>query len=204
MAEIVVNGRPMSLESGPKTWRDALAVVERDADARQEAVTAVRFAGVDQPSFRGVELADTLLAAIGLVECETVPRTRLLRTTLGTASLSLPTVAAGACQAATRFRRGDLDDGHCQLSDVLATIHTLVELTVATAAAAGADLNRLACGADTAAGVLGAVGVVLDQLAESQRAADWIAVADGLEYDLAPALLQWGVVFDAIDDRCAA
>ena len=46
--------------------------------------------------------------------------------------------------------------------------------------------------------------VALDAMVQWQRGRDWPAVADTLENDLAPALLQWGVVFDAMHERCAA
>ena len=75
---------------------------------------------------------------------------------------------------------------------------------MAAAAAAGTDLATLPCGDESAAERLGAVGAVMDSLAQAQRAGDWITMADGLEHDLAPGLLQWGMVFDAMHDRCAA
>ncbi len=75
---------------------------------------------------------------------------------------------------------------------------------VASATPAGADVESLACGVGTGAEVMGAVGVVLDTLAQAQEARDWVAVADTLEFDLAPALLEWGGLFDAVAERCAA
>jgi hypothetical protein len=51
---------------------------------------------------------------------------------------------------------------------------------------------------------MGSAGGVLESLARNQHAEDWVALADGLEYDLAPALLQWSVVFEAMQERCAA
>lgn len=204
MSEVLVNAQSIEPETGPKTWAELLAAVEARAAAQGEVVTAVRFGGVDQPSFRAPALADRALASLGRVEIDTMPRTRLLSLTLGTAGRSLPDVAAGACQAAGAFRRGDDAEGHRQLSALLATIRTLVELTLASAAAAGTDLADLSCGTESASALLGSAGVVLDSLAQHQRAEDWVALADGLEYDLAPAILQWGVVFEAMQERCAA
>jgi hypothetical protein len=204
MAHLLVNGQPVPLETGQKTWRELLGSVDAEAASRAEAVTAVRFEGVDQPTFRDSDVGEAVLAGIARIEVETLPRQRLLRTTLGAAGQSLPAVASGACQAAAAFRRGSLDEGHQQLSVVLATLRTLVELTLASAAVAGADLSRLPCGAVTAAGVLSAVSGVLDTLAQSQRDHDWTALAEGLEFDLAPAVLQWGLVFDAMHEGWAA
>lgn len=204
MSEYLVNGQPLPLESGRKTWAELLHGVDARAAAQGEVVTAVRFRGVDQPTFRGAGIDGTAITELGRIEIDTMPRARLLRMTLGTAGLSVPEVAAGACSAAAAFRRGDPADGHRRLSALLATVRTLVELTLASAAAAGTDLSELSCGPESAASLLGAASVVLDNLAQHQRAGDWVALADGLEYDLAPALLQWGVVFEVMQERCAA
>lgn len=204
MAQLLVNGQPTPLDSGLKTWGDVLQAVEAAADVRGDAVTAVRFGGVDQPTFRSAGRRATPIGQLSRVEVDTVPRVRLLRATLGTAGLSLPALASGACRAAACFRNGRLDEGHQHLTTVLATVRTLIELTLAAAAAGDTDLATLTCGDESAADVLGAVGAVMDTLAQAQRAGNWSEMADGLEFDLAPGLLQWGVVFDAMHERCAA
>ena len=94
MAHLLVNGQPTPLDSAQKTWGDVLHAVELAADARGDAVTAVRFEGVDQPTFRAGDLRARPMVRLGRVEIDTVPRGRLLRATLGTAGLSLPALAA--------------------------------------------------------------------------------------------------------------
>jgi len=204
MPKFLVNRRPTALNSGLKTWGDLLEALDLDSEVDHRTVTEVRFDGVDQPSYRGLELTRLPLSSISRLEVELVDRTRLLRNTLGAAGNSLPVLAASACRAATSFRGHDLSGAHHQLTSLVEAVRTLTILTVASATAAGTELEYLPCGANTAADVLGSVGVVLDSLAQWQQGRDWVAVADGLEYDLAPALLQWGVVFDAMQDRCAA
>lgn len=202
--EFLVNRQPKTLNSGLKTWGDLLEELDLDCESDRRTVTEVRFDGVDQPSYRSLELARLPLAAISRLEVEMVDRTRLLRNTLGAAGNSLPVLAASACRAAASFRGNDLSGAHHQLTSLVEAVRTLTILTVASATAAGTELEYLPCGANTGSDVLGSVGVVLDSLALWQQGRDWVAVADGLEYDLAPALLQWGVVFDAMQDRCAA
>ncbi len=204
MFDFLVNRQPKTLNSGLKTWGDLLATLDLDCEADRRTVTEVRFDGVDQPSYRSLELARRPLSSIAKIEVELVDRARLLRNTLGTAGNSLPVLAASACRAAASFRGHDLAAAHHQLTSLVEAVRTLTILTVASATAAGTELEYLPCGADSGSDVLGSVGVVLDSLAQWQRGSDWTAVADALEYDLAPALLQWGVVFDAMQDRCAA
>lgn len=204
MSELLVNERPFRLESGQKTWADVLATVDAQAAIEGHVVTAVRFGGVDQPSFRASSLLALAVLETGGIEVETVPRGRLLRTTLGAAGLSLPEIATGASHVARAFRRGDLAGAHQQLGTLLATVRTLVDLTLASAAAAGTGLHDLPCGAHTAAEILGATGLALDALAQHQVVEDWVALADELEYTLAPSLLAWSVVFEAMQERSAA
>jgi hypothetical protein len=202
--EFLVNRQQKPLNSGLKTWGDLLEELDLDCETDRRTVTEVRFDGVDQPSYRSLELARVPLSSISCLEVEMVDRTRLLRNTLGAAGNSLPVLAASACRAAASFRGNDLPGAHSQLTTLVEAVRTLTILTVASATAAGTELEYLPCGANTGSDVLGSVGVVLDSLAQWQQGRDWVAVADGLEYDLAPALLQWGVVFDAMQDRCAA
>lgn len=204
MFEFLVNRQPTTLNSGLKTWGELLEELDLDCEADRRTVTEVRFDGVDQPSFRSLELARRPLSSFARIEVEMVDRTRLLRNSLGAAGNSLPVLAASACRAAASFRGHDLAGAHHQLTALIEAVRTLTILTVASATAAGTDLEHLPCGAHSGSDVLGGVGVALDSLAQWQQGRDWIAVADGLEYDLAPALLQWGVVFEAMQDRCAA
>ena len=111
----------------------------------------------------------------------------------------------GGGPAPARFSGHDLTGAHEQFATLVEAIRTLTMLTVASATAAGADVESLACGVGTGAEVMGAVGVVLDTLAQAQEARDWVAVADTL--DVRPgagAVARVGGLFDAVAERCAA
>lgn len=204
MVKCVVNGEQKTLDFGLKTWGNLLDELDVDAAAEGLAVTAVRFNGVDQPSFRNGALLARSIAALGVIDVETVDRSRLLRATLGQAGNSLPVLAASACRAASAFRGHDLNTAQEQLTSLVDAVRTLTILTVASATASGTELEDLPCGVGSGADVLGGVGIALDVMSQWQSGRDWPAVADALENDLAPALLQWGVVFDAMHERCTA
>jgi hypothetical protein len=204
MVDFVVDGETKTVDSGLKTWGNLLDELDVDAAGERRTVTEVRFDGVDEPSFRRADLLATKLTDLGAIEIETVDRIQLLRATLGQAGSSLPILAASACRAANAFRRDDLTSANEQLSSLVEAVRTLTILTVASATAAGTELEDLACGVGSGADVLGGVGLVLDTMSQWQTGRDWPAVADVLENDLAPAILQWGVVFDAMHERCDA
>lgn len=202
MLECLVNDQPRSLNSGLKTWGELFSALQPELAASQHAVTAVRFDGVDQPAFGAQEFAETPLADFSSIEVETRDRQRVLHNTLSTAVESLPRLAAAACRTATAFRAADLGDAHRQLTGLVECVRTLTMLTIASAAAAGTTLDNLSCGSRSGAYFLGRVAVALDTLVQWQNGRDWPALADALENDLAPGLLQWGVVFEALQDGC--
>lgn len=204
MLECLVNDQPKSLDSGLKTWGEVLSHLEPELAETRHSVTAVRFDGVDQPTFFSPEFAATPLGSFERIEVETRDRRRLLRSTLGTAGDSLPRLAAAACRTASAFRGTDLADAHRQLAGLVECVRTLTLLTIASAAASGSTLESLSCGSRNGAYFLGRVAIALDALAGWQDGRDWAGLADALENDLAPALLHWGVVFEAMHDRCAA
>lgn len=198
MLECFVNNQPRSLHSGLKTWGDVLSALQPELTARRHVVTAVRFDGVDQPSFSSSESADRSLSDFGSIEVDTRDRGRVLDNTLTTALNSLPQLAAASCRTAAAFREPDLNDAHRQLSALIECVRTLTMLTMASATAAGTTLEELSCGSHSGSYFLGRLAVALDTLAQWQTSHDWIALADALENDLAPVLLQWGVVFEAL------
>jgi hypothetical protein len=204
MPECLLNNQLRSLDSGQKTWGELLSSIESDLAPTCQIVTAVRFDGVDQPSFSASDQRDLPVTHVRRIEVESLDQRRFLRSTIQAAGESLPTLAAAACRAAVAFRGTDLDLAHRQLLTLVECVRTLTLLTMASATAAGADLDTLSCGSSCGADLLGGVGVTLNTLAQSQRDHDWTALADALEHDVAPSLLRWSVVFDAMHDQVAA
>jgi hypothetical protein len=198
MLECFVNNEPRSLDSGLKTWGDVLSALQPELVETQQSVTAVRFDGVDQPSFGSPEFDHTPLSSFASIEVETRDRTRVLQHTLTTAVDSLPRLAAACCRTAAAFRGSDLTDAHRQLSALVECVRTLTMLTIASAAAAGTTLDDLSCGPRSASHYLGDVAVALDTLAQWQNGREWQALADALENELAPGLLHWSVIFEAL------
>jgi hypothetical protein len=61
MLQCLVNNEPRLLDSGVETWGEVLSALQPDHARRRHVVTAVRFDGVDQPSFAAAEFASTPL-----------------------------------------------------------------------------------------------------------------------------------------------
>ena len=199
MATCLVNDRPECTEIRPETWGALLRALDRRLETERRVVTAVRFDGVDQPSFREPEAASRSLAAVGRIEVEAVESGRLLNETLDLARQSLPVLADSARQAARLFRGGATDAGQQQLVPLVQAVQTLLVLTDASAQAGQVDLDaargRMAQGGRD---VFTAMTAALDLVIARQSAQDWTGLATALDTEFAAAVTAWCGVLDAI------
>jgi hypothetical protein len=192
--------RPLQIdEFAHKTWGDVLTALDRRLGPEHRVVTAVRFDGVDQPSFRAGELATLGIATLDRVEVETAPAAEVLTSTATTARAGVVVIARSVREMADTFRGADVCGANARLAEVAGVIGELTLLTAALSKAAGTDLDVLHCGAVSGAEIVDAVGGRLEQLLTAQEARDWCAAADCLEFDLAPAIDRWRLVFDALE-----
>ena len=199
MCQCYVDQTPQVGDFSHKTWGDLLQALDNDLGPTHRVVTAVRFDGVDQPSFRTPELAGLGLARLTRLEVQTDAAADVLAETAQTARAGIAVVARNLRQTADSFRGTDVGAANAHLADVAGVIQQLTLLTTALAQAAGVDLSALPCGSVSGAEIVDAVGLQLEQLLTAQEARDWYAVADCLEFELAPALDSWRLVFDAIE-----
>lgn len=203
MAECLVNDMPETLDFRPDTWGELLGGLDRRLAADRRVVTAVRFDGVDQPSFRRRDLAGLALDRVARIEVEADDAVALLRAAVDAASDSLPDLVAGVSQTAAALR-SDAHDAYGQLGSLVTALQSLVALTVAAGTAAD-----LSFGADPAvdAGVTGACARIesaLSAVVARQTDGDRRAVADALDQHLAPAVAGWTDVLTPIRMRAAA
>ena len=70
MARCLVNERPELTEIRPETWESLLEALDARLAADRLVVTAVRFDGVDQPSFREPAVGATPLDGIAQVDID--------------------------------------------------------------------------------------------------------------------------------------
>ncbi len=203
MADCLVNDIPETLDFRPETWGELLDRLDRRLAGDRRVVTAVRFDGVDQPSFRHPAIAGTSLGRVARVEVDAEDAVALLLAAVDAASDSLPDLVAGVSQTAVALR-SDAPDAHGQLGSLVTALQSLVALTVAAGTAAdisfGADP-----GADAAVtGACARIEAALSTVVAGQTDGDRRAVADALDQHLAPAVAGWTDVLTPIRMRAAA
>jgi hypothetical protein len=192
MSICTVNGSERRTESGLETWGQLLAALEQGDGPKRPVVTAVRFAGVDQPTFRDPALLALNLSAAAPVDVDAAASGELVASAKQTALDSLGTLTTAARSTAKAFRLHDLPRAHRGLADFVIAFRLLTALTAVIGSAAGeaegGDLE--AQGAE----LLERLRAGLESLLAFNGNEDWISVADVLEYEIAETLPQWSRV----------
>ena len=192
MSICTVNGIAHDTEAGLETWGQLLATLERGEGLERVVVAAVRFAGVDQPTFREPESLDLSLDGIAPIDVELSTTGELITFAKETAFGGLDAMAESARQAADAFRLHDLSRAHSRLADFVTAFRLLTSLT---AAVRRSDASERSSEADTPGyELLQRLDASLGALIGFNVNEDWISMADVLEYEVADLLPHWAAV----------
>lgn len=198
MPRILVNGVEQPADSGRQQWGEVLEALDRQAGHAGLVLTAVRFDGVDQPSFRDPALASKPLQAVGSIEAESARPAVLLRNTVDEAISAARTLAAGAERVGGAFRGFDVSTATQELVEMARGLGTLVAIGQALGQALGVSLESVSYDGRTGRQMIEDLTSQADSLINAQRDGDWITVADVIEYDIAPSLQQWPGLFEVL------
>jgi hypothetical protein len=191
MTTYTLDGAPLQPDAGLKTWGDLLSTVEVGNGPTRRIVTAVRFGGVDQPTFRRAEAMAAALAPICTVDIETASAEALVGEAASASLAALDPLAEALDQTARDYRLGHMPAAHAGLADIAGTVGALTRLTEAIdqmidpGATGGHD-----AGAARAEAIVH-LEAALAQIASDASSGDWDAVADGLTARLRPRLNAW-------------
>jgi hypothetical protein len=198
MPRVVLNDEEQSLGKMPEHWGELLTGLDRDADGRGEVLTAVRFDGVDEPTFRQPSLIERGLRNVKVIEVETATPNRLLDEALAQGAAAAGTLSAAAGRIGSAFRSTDLKLANQQMVELCSGTRSMMTILATTAAARGVTLEEMECDGRALSPQLEEMGAQLVSIVEAQSSQDWLTVADILEYDFQPALLAWQPVFEAL------
>jgi hypothetical protein len=203
MARCLVNEQLEFTEIRPKTWEGLLEALDARLAAERRVVTAVRFDGVDQPSFRDPALGTTSLDGVAQVDIEAEDAVDLLRAAVDAAADSLPELVTGIRLTAAAVR-GGAPDAPVQLGALVVALQSLMQLTAAALTAAQMSLGADAPSDAALTEGCTRIAAALERLAVLQTDGRWPAVADALDAHLAPAVAGWSDVLTPIRLRAAA
>jgi len=205
MQRILVNGADAATSEGCECWGNLLERLDRSAAAEGKVLTAIRFDGVDQPSFRDPGAAGAPIETLAVIEAETASPADLLDDSVNDAINATDALAVGAERIADAFRGFDVSHANQDLQELAQGLGTLVAIAQALGQAVGVSLDRVTTDGTAASDMLALLCAQADELIAAREGGDWITVADIIEYDLAPQLRRWPRVFEALRQAgCAA
>lgn len=197
MTEIFVNDTATSFDPPPQTWGDLLGILDQDASRRGVLLAAARIDGVDIPAFREPGVTVRRLAEVGRVDVETATPPAFVRQCLLDAVASLQQMAAATLDLGAIYRGADVATGHPQLAALARELGGLPSLIAVLQGPLQVKMN-------TAPQYLEVLGGVLGSLVAAQESADWVTVADILEYELEPVIRGWEMVLTGLANQIAA
>jgi hypothetical protein len=204
MLRILVNGTEQTADFACQHWGELLEHLDRRVAGDGQVLTAIRFDGVDQPSFRDPACAHLSLSGLGVIEAECVRPRVLIDNSVNEAIVAARTLAAGAARIGGVFRGFDVSSANHDLVEVAQGLGTLVAIVQALSQTLGVGLGSVGCGDRTGSQMIADLTAQTDAIISAQQDEDWITVADVMEYDLAPALQQWPELFEALRGSISA
>jgi hypothetical protein len=203
MQRILLNGVEKPTIGACNHWGELLERLDRSAADDGTVLTAVRFDGVDQPSFRDPAAARRALNTLLVVEAEAMSPARLFDDSVGEAVAAAEALAAGAERVGETFRGFEVSRANQDLQDLAQGIGTLVAIAQAMSQAVGVPLDAVESDGKAASDLVESLSSHTDELIKAREAEDWITVADIIEYDLAPQLHLWPALFETLRQSVA-
>lgn len=198
MARILVNDLEQTAEPAPNTWGELLDQLDCASEAHGRIVTAARFDGVEEPSFRDDALKASRLDDWNTVEIKTDAPRRLLASCLEDVATGVSAMRTAVLRLASLFRGADVSMASAGLGHVAADLRTLVELVNTLSGPLGVDLGSFRADNQSIADHMQALEQHVQAIVQAQGDRDWLTVADVLEYDLEPSLAGWERIFASL------
>lgn len=203
MPRLTLNDVQQSSVNLPEFWGELLEGLEQQAGTHGEVVTAVRFDGVEEPTFREPDQARRGLAALASIEVETATRRALVDDALTQGWSAAEALATAAGKTSETFRTGGIASANRHLSDLGEGIRTLLAVLGTVSDALGVSLDQFESGGRPVAAHLAQMVEQLEWMIQAQQSHDWLTLADILEYDVQPSLTSCREVFDALRTQAA-
>ena len=197
MPMILLDGHPLTVDAEAiSSWGRLLETVDRQLSPSQLIVTDVSFDGIDEPAFRDPAVLGRQLADLATVAIGSGTPAELMTRCLGDAVAAIDPLCQASLAVGELFRGTDLASANRGLVEVAEGLTTLTSIVGAAGLALKVDLNDVAYGDRSALAAVNELTALVEQVIGAQQRADWIALADILQYDIEPALRGWGPLLE--------
>lgn len=188
---LLINGVLTTLDNSLQTWGDLVSFLDDRLSAAQEVMTVVRLDGVEEPAFRDPSVCAGPLTGLSVVEVETGEPCELARRCLGDAAAAISALSVATKATADQFRCGEIDGARQSLEQVTLGLVTVLRIVTAAGLALRRELDVVDTKGRSVRSLSGELDTVVRRLVDAQQQADWLLVADVLEFDLLPTLGGW-------------
>lgn len=189
MTTILVNEVEQTADSSLKTWGELLDRLESRVVPSGHVVTAVRFDGVDEPTFRNAAVMCRGLSDVAVLEVDSGSVAEVIGTAVSEAARALDALRPAITQVAHRFIGQDLATANRELVALAQSLRMFISLVATAAMGLGIDLQTIDAG--PVDDMSGRLAEHIDTLIAAQESEDWVTLADTLQYDIEPALEEW-------------
>jgi hypothetical protein len=200
MPIITLDGVEQRFGVPPDSWNALLTQLDAALAPRQLIVVDVRFDGLEEPAFRDAPALQRSLDLLTTVDVLSGTAAALMQRCLLEARDALDPLADAALQAGDRFRKHEVGEASERLIALSDGLSSLVGIVGAAGLALKVDLDNVFSAGRSVSALVGELSGYLDAGINAQEAGDWIALADILEYDLAPTLRRWRPMLDRLVD----
>ena len=187
---ITVDGGTHDAAPGLKNWGELLAALERGEGEGRRVVTAVRFRGVDQPSFRARPALGLALADAAPIDIETATVSDLIDESALALREGVTALASFAHEPARAFRLHDIARAQSLLTELIGTFKTMTALASVVIDARRSTLSHGDVIADPER-ALEPLRTALESLIDATTRKDWITAADVLDSQISEDLPRW-------------
>ncbi|HEY8493230.1 MAG TPA: hypothetical protein VIN04_05010 [Myxococcota bacterium] len=194
MTTLLHNGRrrPLDARAWP-TLGDVLdACLASEPD--EHVLLSLRLDGQEVEASELSELRQLATEGVRELEIRTRSRRAIAADALESAAEYAGQVVQALGRVASLLREGALVRGNALWADACEALELLLATVQAAAAALGDEATGLAA-------LEAELRPRLEPLAEAQARGDWIALADGLDYELAPCVGAWPALLEAARAR---
>ncbi len=201
MPQLYINDQVETTPIPAETWGEMLAALEARADRDGVLLTAARFDGVDEPSFRDAHVVDRSLLAIREVRVETAAPSVFLRQCLLDTIPSLHNGSEAARRTGLLFRGENLTAAQQGLAIIGDDLRALAGLMATLSGPLGINLAEVRAEGYNGTDAVRELETLLRELVTAQQSDDWLTVADLLEYDFEPTMTRFAALLTVLAGR---
>jgi hypothetical protein len=183
-----INGEPVGVDPLPLRWEELLQTIDERSHARGHVVTAIRFNGVEESTFRRPDLCNRVVSDADAIDVTTATPGALLSDALDKASMAASTLAATAGTVARALRVGNRRQAAEQIAALGHSLSAVLALVAPVAAIGGVDPESPDQSNRALNLHIDALVQHYESLVQAQQARDWRAAANVLEPQLQAAL----------------